>query len=195
MNILLIAGVSVIIAAFGIHATHHDTKKNEATTQAAIVAKQKEVSKKPNSPREQYKAILTAQGVQITQVGQIVHIIIPSDVVFNSASANTKDSSKKLLSEVSSYIQTFTTTKIEVGAYTDNINKALDPATVTALTTQQAEAVSSALWGNGVDSRMIYAKGYGTDNPISTDDTAKGAYENRRIDISFQFIPKYKNYN
>jgi OmpA-OmpF porin, OOP family len=70
-------------------------------------------------------------------------------------------------------------TVIEIAGYTDNTG---DPQANVALSQKRAEAVRGALISAGVNQDMLVAKGYGSANPIASNDSAEGRFSNRRIE-------------
>ena len=68
---------------------------------------------------------------------------------------------------------------LEIAGYTDNTGDAT--ANVT-LSQQRADAVRNVLIHAGVDPSMVVAKGYGSANPIASNDTLDGRFRNRRIE-------------
>ncbi|HEY2532255.1 MAG TPA: OmpA family protein [Xanthobacteraceae bacterium] len=70
-------------------------------------------------------------------------------------------------------------TVLEIAGYTDNSG---DAAANVALSQQRADAVRSALIQAGVDPSMLVAKGYGSANPIASNDQLEGRLRNRRIE-------------
>ena len=69
-------------------------------------------------------------------------------------------------------------TVIEIGGHTDSSGT---PATNLTLSQQRAEAVRSTLVDAGVSPDMLSAKGYGDTQPVASNDTAEGRFQNRRI--------------
>ena len=70
-------------------------------------------------------------------------------------------------------------TVIEIAGYTDNIG---DPQANVALSQKRAEAVRDALIKAGANPDMLVAKGYGSANPIASNDSAEGRFYNRRVE-------------
>ena len=70
-------------------------------------------------------------------------------------------------------------TVVEIAGYTDNTG---DQAANVALSQKRAEAVRDALIKAGVSPDMLVAKGYGSANPIASNDLLEGRFRNRRIE-------------
>ena len=70
-------------------------------------------------------------------------------------------------------------TVLEIAGYTDNTG---DPDANLALSQKRAESVRDALIKAGVHPNTLVAKGYGSANPIASNDTAEGRTRNRRIE-------------
>jgi OmpA-OmpF porin, OOP family len=68
---------------------------------------------------------------------------------------------------------------LEIAGYTDNTG---DPALNVALSQKRADAVRDALIKYGADQGMLIAKGYGSADPIASNDTPEGRLRNRRIE-------------
>lgn len=72
-------------------------------------------------------------------------------------------------------------TVIEISGHTDSTG---DPAANQTLSEQRAEAVRGVLIEQGVDPNMVTAKGYGATQPVASNDTPEGRFQNRRISYS-----------
>jgi len=68
---------------------------------------------------------------------------------------------------------------IEIAGYTDNTG---DAAANVTLSQQRADAVRDSLIKAGVSPDMLIAKGYGSANPIASNDLLEGRFRNRRIE-------------
>jgi outer membrane protein OmpA-like peptidoglycan-associated protein len=75
---------------------------------------------------------------------------------------------------------------VEIAGYTDNTGvQALNGA----LSQKRAEAVRQALIKFGVDPEMLIAKGYGSADPVASNDTPEGRQRNRRIEYHIVKTP------
>ncbi len=68
---------------------------------------------------------------------------------------------------------------IEVAGYTDSTG---DPAANLKLSQDRADAVRTRLLAAGVAGGSILAKGYGSADPVASNDTPEGRFRNRRIE-------------
>ena len=75
---------------------------------------------------------------------------------------------------------------LEVAGYTDNTG---DQALNVALSQKRAEAVRQMLIKFGADPEMLIAKGYGSADPVASNDTPEGRRRNRRIEYHIVKTP------
>jgi outer membrane protein OmpA-like peptidoglycan-associated protein len=68
---------------------------------------------------------------------------------------------------------------LEIAGYTDNSG---NPAKNVALSKKRAEAIRDALIKQGANPDLLVAKGYGSADPIASNDTPEGRARNRRIE-------------
>ncbi|HVV69308.1 MAG TPA: OmpA family protein [Gammaproteobacteria bacterium] len=123
---------------------------------------------------------LNRQGVQVVQIGDTLRIILPSDMIFNPRSANFSSGSR-VLDNVAYLMLMLRTTQAEVAGFTN----AMPAQAARALSLRQAQVVANYLWERGIDSRILYAVGYGTSEPMSSVPVDPA---NRRVEIRFQFL-------
>lgn len=146
--------------------------------------------------RANYRHALRKDGVRVIQQGETVKMIFPSDQMFSVVSANLNSSYRETLNLAAKLIKTYQIVSIKVAAYSDNVRRVKNPSNFKkVITTRQAEVVSNYLYERGINTRLIYAAGYGDHDPIAKNTTAAGRSLNRRIEVSFRFYPRpYKNY-
>lgn len=126
---------------------------------------------------------LRSHDVQVVRVGEDIRLIIPSDNLFRSYSANFIRDYLPVLSATSTLISCYDQVGLKVAAYTDCGGPAIQN---TALSQRQAEKVQKFFGRRGVDTRYMYAKGYGPLYPIANDTDYYSRARNRRIEITFR---------
>jgi OmpA-OmpF porin, OOP family len=113
-------------------------------------------------------------------ITDLLAILNQSIINFPTNSAEIPPIGKTLLQHAAAaFKQLPSGTVIEIAGYTDNTG---DPSANVQLSQQRAEAVRAALVSAGVDPSMLVAKGYGSANPVGSNDTAEGKFRNRRIE-------------
>ncbi|HTB33187.1 MAG TPA: OmpA family protein [Bacteroidia bacterium] len=97
---------------------------------------------------------------------------------FNKAILTTE--SFKALNQLTSFMKAQKTMVIEIAGYTDNVGT---EEANQRLSQERADAIRDYLLRHGVHARKIEAKGYGSIDPIATNDTQEGRKLNRRTEI------------
>lgn len=126
---------------------------------------------------------LRSHDVQVVLVGEDVRLIIPTDHLFKPNSANLRREYLPVLSAVSTLLTCYEEIDVKIAGYLDCCGSV---EFNTMLSTLQAEKVEKFLWRAGVDSRLLYTKGYGPLHPIANYKNHYGRARNRRIEITFR---------
>lgn len=133
-------------------------------------------------------AYLIQHGVKILHVGETITVVLPSDCVFYPDSANINPCFQELLRIAAEYIFCYEKESVRIAAYTDCQCSSFRNQ---VLTQAQAQVVAKALWCAGIDARLLYAVGYGSNFPIASNATQVGRAQNRRVEICFRYISPY----
>src|SRR5271165_6407562 len=125
---------------------------------------------------------LAALGDLPTNFGatDIVAILNHSVINFPSGGAEVPASALDFLAKAAAGLKKLPASYVfEIAGYTDNTG---DAATNLALSQKRAEAIRDVLVKAGVPADMLVAKGYGSADPIASNDDPQGRRRNRRIE-------------
>lgn len=124
---------------------------------------------------------LQQQGVQVTQIGDKVNIILFTDDCFGVGSANIKQSCYPIMDNIVELIQSYGTVPIRVTGYTDNV---VDKDESWCLSQHLADSVVAYLWSHCVPlDYLLPACGRSSCEAIASIHTVRGAAFNRRVEI------------
>jgi len=113
-------------------------------------------------------------------VNDLTGILNQSIINFPSGQSEVPAAAKAMLQGAAAQIKQLPPgTVLEIAGYTDNTG---DEAANVALSQQRAQAVRDVLIGAGVNPSSLVAKGYGSANPIASNDLLEGRFRNRRIE-------------
>ena len=162
-----------------------------ATRQAQIAEQQAAMASMPQpkpappqpqaAPPAEQKGVAEAQGQHAEHDSTGKLVIITTSLLFKSNSAELLDSSKPNLDEVADALNAQPKANtVKVQGYTDSTGSV---DVNEALSQQRAQAVADYLKSKGVSPDRITAKGFGNQDPVSTEKTAEGRALNRRVDL------------
>lgn len=141
--------------------------------------------------RHHYVDLMERNKLQVIHVGEDIRIILLDDYLFQPDSANIRPTYDLALQTAAKFMLTYDKVSVKVSAYLDNRSSYKFSQ---ALSTRQAQVVANALWSHGIDTRLIYAVGYNRLNPVGWNGGGLRKY-NRRVEVSFRYLPKHKSYN
>jgi len=103
-----------------------------------------------------------------------------NNVFFDFNKATITPESYKELNQLTSFMKAQKTMVIEIAGYTDNVGT--EEANL-KLSQERADAIRDYLLKHGVHNKKIIAKGYGSADAVSTNETPEGRKLNRRTEI------------
>lgn len=123
---------------------------------------------------------LAGSGAIITNTGSQLRVILPESVSFSTGSATVASSFLPALRQVARSLNAHPDSTVRVLGHTDNVGSA---AYNQQLSQDRALAVARILIRHGVASARITYSGRGYNEPITTNATAAGRSQNRRVEI------------
>ena len=100
---------------------------------------------------------------------------------FETGSASLTAASREQIRNIAAILRAYPNTQVTVGGYTDNVGA--EPANVD-LSRMRADSVMNALRQSGVATDRMQARGYGSQNPVASNDTEEGRDRNRRVTLT-----------
>jgi len=118
--------------------------------------------------------------IQIINTGSELIVIMPQDILFAIDSTVVRNTLRADLGALADNLQRYPGSTVDVFGHTDNTGTA---AYNLDLSSRRASAVAAILIANGVTSARLRTIGMGEDDPITSNLTAAGRAENRRVEI------------
>jgi outer membrane protein OmpA-like peptidoglycan-associated protein len=107
-------------------------------------------------------------------------IVSMSDVLFDTGRYSLKPGAREKLSKVAGILLAYPGLNVEVGGYTDNVG---GDAMNQTLSEHRASSVRDYLVQQGVSSNSVSSRGFGSSQPVSSNDTSAGRQQNRRVEL------------
>jgi outer membrane protein OmpA-like peptidoglycan-associated protein len=129
---------------------------------------------------EDYKMEFLTDSLTEVNPVKIGDKIVVGGFYFEDGSYEIDDNLKKYLQNVSLRLKKIKFNKLLVDGYTDNLG---DNSQNNRLSRKRADGVKRELVKNGISSKKIQVRAYGSSNPIAQNNTKNGRIQNRRIEI------------
>lgn len=107
--------------------------------------------------------------------------LLRTPINFDTDGFTVASSSQQMLSEVADKIKACPDSKIAVKGFTDNTG---GDAINQPLSENRAKAVADFFVSQGVAAGNVTSQGFGSANPVASNDTPEGRAQNRRVDIT-----------
>lgn len=121
--------------------------------------------------------------VKIVNTGDRLIVTMPQDILFNTDSALVRSDLRSDLRALAANLQDYPNTTVDVLGHTDNTGTAAHNQN---LSSRRAGAVAAVLMDAGVAPSRIRSFGRGEHEPVATNQTAEGRYQNRRVVIEIR---------
>ena len=126
---------------------------------------------------------LQNRGVEAIELGDQILVMVPSSRIFQPYTSSIKPQGYSTLALIARYVNSFDKMLVKVTAYTnDSGSSRLDMA----LTRQQANHVARAMQSFGLDARLLYAEGKGSQNLVANRAYSWRSSDNYRIEITLE---------
>jgi len=110
-----------------------------------------------------------------------VKVTFDSGILFATNKADLNQTSKNELNNLANIMKQNSDVSIDVRGYTDSTGS---DAINQPLSVNRAQSVANSLTQNGVKySQMKNVNGYGSSNPVASNETAAGRQQNRRVEV------------
>jgi len=123
---------------------------------------------------KQFNAVLQTRD---TARGLIVNM---SDVLFDTAKSTLRPTAREKLAKIAGIVSGHPGLKLDVEGHTDSVGA---EAYNQHLSEQRGDSVRDYLVQQGMAGTSVTAKGFGETQPVSTNDTAQGWQQNRRVEL------------
>lgn len=124
-------------------------------------------------------AIATVEKVKDANGTRLI-VTLKNDILFTSGSATLSPQAVSTLQDLSRVLKKYPENNIIVEGNADSTGSA---ATNEKLSQQRAQAVYNYLLGTGLKTNSIRYVGYGSNNPVASNNTATGRAANRRVNL------------
>lgn len=131
--------------------------------------------------RQELEAATRGTGVNVSRTADNqLKLDIPSDISFDSGSANVRPEFQAVLNRFAQGMKTLPNAKVIIVGHTDNSGGAAinDP-----LSLHRANATREYVVRQGISAARISTEGRGASQPIADNGTAAGRAKNRRVEI------------
>jgi outer membrane protein OmpA-like peptidoglycan-associated protein len=133
---------------------------------------------------KQERELRQIEGVNVTRVGDDeLRVSVRNEVLFDYNSAALRSASRDSLREMADVFERYADTTIVVAGHTDSTGS---DSYNKRLSERRADSVAAYLQQLGVRGSRIDAVGYGESQPRSSNGTASGRQQNRRVELQIR---------
>lgn len=129
----------------------------------------------------QLRRQLEGSGVRVIRNGNQIELVMPGNITFDTDQSNIRSGFVDTLESVALVLKEFDQTTIQIEGHTDSTG---GDSYNQMLSERRASSVRDFLLNRGIEPRRTRAVGYGERYPISTNNTAAGREQNRRVELT-----------
>lgn len=166
------------VATLGLAGCTYNAAPANAPTAAAAVGGT--IGMEMAAQERELRETLAGTGASVTNTGSQLRVILPEAVTFPAASSEINPGIRPALSAVSDSLDQHPSSTVRVVGHTDNVGSA---AYNSELSRDRAMAVARALIATGATASRITVSGRGANEPITSNASADGRAQNRRVEI------------
>jgi chemotaxis protein MotB len=131
----------------------------------------------------QFRDMIAAGQLQVRIVRGHMVVELPESVLFDSGSADLKDTGKETLRQVARILAQIPDREFLIAGHTDNVRVRRSWPSNWELSAARGVVVTRFLADSGVPGPRLAAAGYGPFAPVASNTTQQGREQNRRIEI------------
>lgn len=130
------------------------------------------------------------EGATVERVGEGIKITFDSGLLFDVNQSSLQPQARRNLEELAAILNKYADTEVLIEGHTDASGSADHNLT---LSRNRAYAVASVLESQQVAATRFSIMGYGEDQPVADNETARGRQANRRVDLAIMANDKLKS--
>ena len=153
--------------------------KAQADAAALLAQQQADAAKRQAEEASNKMQAALSKVVETRRTARGIILNLP-DILFEFGKANLKPETREVLAKVSGILMVASGYHLSIEGHTDNVGS--DEFNL-KLSEARAQSVLDYLFQAGVPTDIMAKKGLGESQPRSSNDTAKGRQENRRVEI------------
>lgn len=133
-----------------------------------------------DSQEEEMRKEMAGTGVQVKREGDQIRLIMPGNITFATAKHSINSNFYSTLDGVARVLTKFKDSQLLVGGHADSTGSVEFNQQLSA---NRALTVANYLQSQGVEGARLLSRGFGSDMPIASNNTAQGRQANRRVEL------------
>jgi len=133
-----------------------------------------------DSQEAEIRQEMEGTGVQVQRDGDKIRLIMPGNITFKTGKYDISSNFYNTLDGVTRVLAKFEDTQLMVAGHADSTGNAKFNQTLSA---NRALAVSNYLQQKGINGGRLMSRGFGSDMPVASNETAQGRQTNRRVEL------------